>query len=64
MAFQARWRELTKLGWKSRKPAGLSNNFTYIMPGKQVKGGVRGQDFFVGEEELMKHLDATDLGML
>ncbi|GMF40304.1 unnamed protein product [Phytophthora fragariaefolia] len=62
MAFPARWRELTKLGWKSSKPSGLSNDYTYIMPGKRKRGGVRGQDYFIGEEELMKFLDRMDLG--
>ncbi|EGZ05818.1 hypothetical protein PHYSODRAFT_533278 [Phytophthora sojae] len=62
MAFQARWRELTKLGWKFSKPTGLSDDFTYVMPGRTKKNGVRGQDYFVGEEELMNHLDQIDLG--
>ncbi|KAG2761793.1 hypothetical protein Pcac1_g26356 [Phytophthora cactorum] len=62
MAFQARWRELKKLGWQSRKPTGLSNLHTYLKPGKKKKDGVPGRDFFVGEEELMKYLDRVDLG--
>ncbi|KAG6610450.1 uncharacterized protein IUM83_06569 [Phytophthora cinnamomi] len=61
MAFQARWRELTKAGWRSSKPTGLSDSFTYVMPGKKKKRGVRGQDYFVGEEELMNYLDRIDL---
>ncbi|KAG2956847.1 hypothetical protein PC119_g27539 [Phytophthora cactorum] len=64
MAFQARWRELKKLGWQSRKPTGLSNLHTYLKPGKKKKDGVPGRDFFVGEEELMKYLDRVDLEML
>lgn len=61
MAFQARWRELKRDGWTSKPPAGLSNDFFYIKPGKSKKG-VRGDDFFVGELELMKYLDRLDLG--
>ncbi|KAG3160949.1 hypothetical protein PI126_g6682, partial [Phytophthora idaei] len=62
MAFQARWRELRKIGWQSRKPTGLSNLHTYLKPGKKKKDGVPGRDFFVGEEELIKYLDRVDLG--
>ncbi|KAG3109664.1 hypothetical protein PI125_g10724 [Phytophthora idaei] len=62
MAFQARWRELKKLGWQSRKPTGLSNLHTHLKPGKKKKDGVPGRDFFVGEKELMKYLDRVDLG--
>ncbi|KAF1785028.1 hypothetical protein GQ600_8175 [Phytophthora cactorum] len=40
MAFQARWRELKKLKWQSRKPTGLSNLHTYLKPGKKKKDGV------------------------
>ncbi|POM62521.1 hypothetical protein PHPALM_28318 [Phytophthora palmivora] len=61
MAFRARWRELTKLGWTSRKPSGLSDACTYLRPGKK-KNRKRGEDYFVGEEELMKYLDHKDLG--
>ncbi|KAE9349997.1 hypothetical protein PF008_g6662 [Phytophthora fragariae] len=60
MAFQARWRELKRDGWTSKPPAGLSNDFFYIKPGKSKKG-VLGDDFFVGELELMKYLDRLDL---
>ncbi|ETL83354.1 hypothetical protein L917_16691, partial [Phytophthora nicotianae] len=59
MAFQARWRELKKDGWSSKRPSGLSVDFTYLKFGK-TKKGVRGQDFFVGEEELIVYLDAID----
>ncbi|KAI9989090.1 hypothetical protein PInf_022827 [Phytophthora infestans] len=62
MAFQARWRELRREGWSSKRPQGLSVDFTYIMPGQSTKG-VRGKDFFVGEKELMAFLDQLDLGL-
>ncbi|KAE9044989.1 hypothetical protein PR003_g2468 [Phytophthora rubi] len=61
MAFRTRWRELTKLGWKASKPTGLSNSYTYVVPGRKKRDGVRGHDYFVGEEELMKYLDSIDL---
>ncbi|KAG1709385.1 hypothetical protein DVH05_020040 [Phytophthora capsici] len=63
MAFQARWRELRREGWSSKRPQGLSVGFTYIMPGQSTKG-VRGKDFFVGENELMAILDQLDLAEL
>ncbi|POM57745.1 Hypothetical protein PHPALM_37705 [Phytophthora palmivora] len=37
MAFQARWRELRKAAWTSKRPTGLSVDFTYIKPGKTIK---------------------------
>ncbi|KAK1930141.1 hypothetical protein P3T76_014375 [Phytophthora citrophthora] len=62
-AFQARWRELKKAGWTSKRPTGLglSVNFTYLKPGKTIKD-VKGEDVLVGEEALMKYLDKIDLG--
>ncbi|ETN15516.1 hypothetical protein PPTG_06780 [Phytophthora nicotianae INRA-310] len=54
--FRLRWSDLTKEGWRSRLPTGLSNSYTYLKPGK-TKKDVRGVDYFVGEEELMKYLD-------
>ncbi|ETK92214.1 hypothetical protein F441_04482 [Phytophthora nicotianae CJ01A1] len=59
--FRLRWSELTKEGWHSRLPTGFPNNYTYLKPGK-TKKDVRGVDYFVGEEELMKYLDRVDLG--
>ncbi|OWZ06126.1 hypothetical protein PHMEG_00021663 [Phytophthora megakarya] len=61
MAFRARWMELRQAGWTSKKPTGLSDEFTYLKPGKSIKD-VRGVDYFVGEDELMLHLDHVDLG--
>ncbi|ETI30116.1 hypothetical protein F443_22763 [Phytophthora nicotianae P1569] len=58
--FRLRWSDLTKEGWRSRLPTGLSNSYTYLKPGK-TKKDVRGVDYFVGEEELMKYLDRVDL---
>ncbi|KAE9223209.1 hypothetical protein PF002_g15029 [Phytophthora fragariae] len=58
--FTSRWAELTKKGWKSKRPTGLSNDHTYLRPGK-TKKDVRGVDYFVGAEELMKYLDKVDL---
>ncbi|POM80845.1 Hypothetical protein PHPALM_1267 [Phytophthora palmivora] len=57
----ARWAELTKEGWKSKRPTNLSNDHTYLCPGKTTKD-VRSVDFFVGAEELMRYLDKLDLG--
>ncbi|KAE9004675.1 hypothetical protein PR001_g16894 [Phytophthora rubi] len=58
--IQARWRELCREGWLSRAPTGLSNDHTYLKPGK-TKQDQRGVDFFVGEKELMGYLDRVDL---
>uniref|UniRef100_H3GZJ6 PiggyBac transposable element-derived protein domain-containing protein n=1 Tax=Phytophthora ramorum TaxID=164328 RepID=H3GZJ6_PHYRM len=61
MSFQARWRELKKAVWTSKRPTGLSVDFTYLKPGKTIND-VEGEDVFVGEEALMKYLDKIDLG--
>lgn len=61
--FRARWKELRQEGWSSKPPTGLSNDHTYLKPGKS-KTDVRGIDFFVGEKELMSYLDRLDLGKL
>ncbi|KAI9985034.1 hypothetical protein PInf_004341 [Phytophthora infestans] len=64
MAFRTRWAELKKVGWMSKRPSRLSNLHTYIQPDK-TRNGERGEDYFVGEEELMKYLNQipiTDVG--
>ncbi|KAE8893299.1 hypothetical protein PF003_g22406 [Phytophthora fragariae] len=58
--FTKRWAELTKQGWKSRRPTGLSDDHTYLRPGK-TKKDLRGVDYFVGAEELMAYLDEIEL---
>ncbi|POM81665.1 Hypothetical protein PHPALM_331 [Phytophthora palmivora] len=60
MAFCSRWAELKKLRWTSKRPFGRLNGFTYFQPGK-TKKDVRGQDYYVGEQELMKYLNRCDL---
>ncbi|KAI9994454.1 hypothetical protein PInf_011084 [Phytophthora infestans] len=62
MAFQARWRELRREELSSKRPQGVSVDFTYIMPGQSTKG-VRGKYFFVGEKDLMAFLDQLDLAI-
>ncbi|EEY58123.1 uncharacterized protein PITG_00737 [Phytophthora infestans T30-4] len=43
-----------------KKPTGLSVDFAYLKPGK-TKKDKRGEDVFIGEEELMRSLDKADL---
>ncbi|POM64503.1 Hypothetical protein PHPALM_19950, partial [Phytophthora palmivora] len=61
-AFRRRWSELLKEGW-SKRPRGLDTEYTYCRPGK-TRGDVRGVDYFVGSEELMRYLDELDKGIL
>ncbi|KAF1773954.1 hypothetical protein GQ600_2494 [Phytophthora cactorum] len=61
MGFRARWAELKKLGWTSKRLTGLSNAHAYVKPGK-TKEDVCGQDYFIGKEERMRYLDRLDLG--
>ncbi|KAG1705074.1 hypothetical protein DVH05_005098 [Phytophthora capsici] len=58
--FRARWAELKKEGWTSKRPTGLSVDFTYIKPGK-TKADTRGKDVFGKGEELMRYLDRLDI---
>ncbi|KAE8989223.1 hypothetical protein PR003_g21806 [Phytophthora rubi] len=60
MAFQARWRELKKAGWHSRKPTGLCVDFTCLKLGKTERD-TRGEDNFMGAGELMKYLVKFDI---
>ncbi|KAG3149510.1 hypothetical protein PI126_g11967 [Phytophthora idaei] len=60
LGLPARWAELKKEGWDSKKPVGLSDDYTYLKPGKTQKD-IRGVDYFVGEEELMRYLDRLDI---
>ncbi|ETO75577.1 hypothetical protein F444_08864 [Phytophthora nicotianae P1976] len=61
MSFTGVWRTLTKQGWTSKKSVGLSDDAFYIRPGKSVKG-VRGEDYFVGTQELVDYLDKLAAG--
>ncbi|KAL3663559.1 hypothetical protein V7S43_011446 [Phytophthora oleae] len=63
MAFRARLREMKKDGWTFKKPTGLSVDFVYLKPGKNIKD-VEGEEVFIGEEALMKYLDKIDLAAL
>ncbi|KAF1794534.1 hypothetical protein GQ600_3414 [Phytophthora cactorum] len=53
--------ELKCDGWTSKSPVGQAGPYFYSKPGKSNKG-VRGVDFFVDEQELMKILDRLDIG--
>ncbi|ETP13203.1 hypothetical protein F441_11555 [Phytophthora nicotianae CJ01A1] len=49
--FKQLWRELSKAGWKSRKPMGLSVDYTYVMPGVTGRLNIekRGVVYFVNK---------------
>ncbi|OWY91317.1 hypothetical protein PHMEG_00040147 [Phytophthora megakarya] len=53
-SFKQLWRELSKAGWKARKPTGIATDHRYVKPG--IKGRLedfkRGRDFFVGKHPL------------
>ncbi|EGZ25557.1 hypothetical protein PHYSODRAFT_452356, partial [Phytophthora sojae] len=53
--FKGFWRELSKEGWKPRKPVGLGKHHSYVKLG--VKGRLdnaqRGVDYFVGKHVRM-----------
>ncbi|KAE9173309.1 hypothetical protein PF004_g27010 [Phytophthora fragariae] len=44
-SFRQIWRELSKQGWKYKKPAGLSNDNRCLPPTGYAKG-TEGVDFF------------------
>ncbi|KAG2819123.1 hypothetical protein PC116_g14887 [Phytophthora cactorum] len=52
--------ELTTAGWSSKRPTGLSDEHTYLKPGK-TKKDTRGEAYFVGEEERMQYLNKCDM---
>ncbi|POM60427.1 hypothetical protein PHPALM_30725 [Phytophthora palmivora] len=47
--FKQLWRELSKAGWKARKPKGLSVDFTYVKPGVtgRLDCSTRDNDHFI-----------------
>ena len=44
------WKLLRGQGWKWRQPSGLDLSYRYIRPGRSIKGGIEGGDYFVGEK--------------
>ncbi|OWY97861.1 hypothetical protein PHMEG_00031502 [Phytophthora megakarya] len=59
--FPAVWVQLRKQGWTSKRSTGLTNDHTYMRPGK-AKNGERGVAYFIGAEEVQKYLDKQVLG--
>ncbi|KAE9049509.1 hypothetical protein PR003_g3416 [Phytophthora rubi] len=58
MDFKAEWPLLRKDGW-TRKPAtGLQIHANYLKPGRTLRGGKIGLDFFNGEDSLLAHVKA------
>jgi len=50
------WAELKKLGWTCKNGKGLMVDYFYIKPGRKLKGGVLGDDYFIGHEDVMQSL--------
>ncbi|POM70168.1 Hypothetical protein PHPALM_13439 [Phytophthora palmivora] len=55
------WRQLREAGWRSRRPKGLENDWTYLKPGASTNGTV-GADIFVGEAAVVAYV--IDSGLL
>ena len=49
------WAELKKLGWTCKNGKGLMVDYFYIKPGRKLKGGVLGDDYFIGHEDVMQY---------
>lgn len=54
LSFKSVWRELSKAGWKSKKPSArsLDGRYRYVRPGGDPNGA-EGLDYFVGEEAVL-----------
>lgn len=54
LSFKSVWRELSKTGWKSKKPSArsLDGRYRYIRPDGDPNG-TEGLDYFVGEEAVL-----------
>ncbi|POM79441.1 Hypothetical protein PHPALM_2892, partial [Phytophthora palmivora] len=59
--FRHLWRQLREAGWRSRRPKGLENDWTYLKPGASTNGTV-GADIFVGEAAVVAYV--IDSGLL
>ncbi|KAG6617154.1 uncharacterized protein IUM83_04766 [Phytophthora cinnamomi] len=56
MAFHAIWPLLRKEGWTWKPATGIQIHYNYLKPGRKLRGGKRGVDFFNGEDELLSYI--------
>lgn len=54
------WAELKKNGWKWKKGTGLMTDYYYIKPGRSVKGGEAGVDYFVCRDDVHRYYDSAE----
>jgi hypothetical protein len=48
------WEKMRQSGWTWKVGAGLMTDYYYVKPGCKVKGGAKGRDFFVLEEDVRR----------
>ena len=48
------WEKMRRSGWTWKVGAGLMTDYYYVKPGCKVKGGAKGRDFFVLEEDVRR----------
>ncbi|KAG3125324.1 hypothetical protein C6341_g25831 [Phytophthora cactorum] len=56
MDFNAIWPLLRKEGWDAKHGTGMQIHHNYVKPGRRVRGGRQGVDFFNGEDELQAYV--------
>ncbi|KAG6572707.1 uncharacterized protein IUM83_18725 [Phytophthora cinnamomi] len=58
--FKHLWRQLRAVGWTSKRPSGISTDWTYVKPGA-LSDGVVGVDIFLGEEAVVTYVIESGL---
>lgn len=54
------WKQLKQSGWKYAKATNLLHDWYYVRPGRKVKGGKAGVDYFVCPEDVIEHVKQED----
>ncbi|KAE9326885.1 hypothetical protein PR003_g16146, partial [Phytophthora rubi] len=56
MDFKAIWPLLRKEKWTWKAATGIQIHHNYVKPGRKLRGGKQGEDFFNGEDELLAYV--------
>ncbi|KAL3776119.1 hypothetical protein ACHAW5_003261 [Stephanodiscus triporus] len=48
------WEKMLGSGWTWKIGSGLMTDYYYVKPGRRVKGGVKGRDYFISEEDVRR----------
>ena len=55
-SWRSAWAKMLRSGWTWKEGSGLMMDYYYIKPGKRVKGGKPGVDYFVDRKSLEEYM--------